>query len=172
MTRVFIYSLSCPETGRVRYIGKANSMAKRLQTHLRDSRKADRTPVRSWVKSLADRHLVPVMALVMETDAENWEADERDVIAEHRRLFSDLLNVADGGAGPQPGKAQRARGGRTAAQARVATPEARTLYEMKRDVGRELSWLKKNFPEGYERVMVDVRKLAAACPEHFANWVH
>jgi hypothetical protein len=171
MARAFIYSLACPETARVRYIGKANSMRDRLQTHVRDSRRR-KSPVCSWVRSLLDRNLMPVMALVMETDTDNWEADERDLIAEHRRIFPDLLNLADGGAGPQPGKAQRARGGKTATQARTATAEARALYEWKRDIGRELAWLKKNFPDGYERVMVDVRALAAACPEHFANWVN
>jgi hypothetical protein len=169
MGLVFIYSLSCPETGRVRYIGKANSMRDRLQTHIRDSRKGTR-PVCRWVHALLARNMAPVMAIVCESDTEAWEEDECDLIAEYRRVFPDLLNVADGGKAPAQSYTQRAKNGRTAAQVRVATPEDKLLYDLRTTIGQGLAWQRKNDPEGYERLMKLIRPLAVEFPNHFGTW--
>lgn len=43
-----IYALHCPDSGEIRYIGKARDSESRLKTHIRDS-VSGTTPVRCWI---------------------------------------------------------------------------------------------------------------------------
>lgn len=92
-----IYGLYHPETGELRYVGKANDSAKRLKSHLRDA-KSRRTPLYSWIGSLSKRGLVPVVRVLEVVD--NWQAKEKELIALHRASGARLLNVAEGGDEP------------------------------------------------------------------------
>lgn len=63
-----------------------------------------------------------------------------------------------------------ARGGRAAAKARTATPEAARKYLLRTEIGKGLAWLKKNSPDGYQRILAEIRPLVVAYPEHFHGW--
>lgn len=95
--RAQIYGLFCPISGELRYIGKANNAAKRLATHIRDSRRRD-TPVYRWIRKLAVERLVPVMRVLDEAD--DWQGAERRLISVSRAQGDRLLNVAEGGDAP------------------------------------------------------------------------
>lgn len=104
--RVVIYGLTDPRTGAVRYVGKANDAAKRLQTHIRDARRSKR-PVNCWVRKLTGLGLAPGLIVLEEVDGD-WRDAERRIIAQYRAL-GPLLNVADGGDQPLcPSDVQRA----------------------------------------------------------------
>lgn len=91
----FIYALCEPDTMEVRYVGKATNTARRLGQHICEARSRI-TPKDQWIYALSLRGHKP--ALVVLTETENWDAEERRLIAYHR-LGGRLLNIADGGVG-------------------------------------------------------------------------
>ena len=97
---VEIYGLRCPETNRIRYIGKANDSAKRLKTHLSGA-KNHNTPVCNWISKLVANGLTPIVVVIHKCDDDMWEAYERAAISIARELIPDLLNIADGGNEPR-----------------------------------------------------------------------
>lgn len=88
-----IYVLRCPDSGDVRYVGKAKDPAKRMETHLWSGR--GQRPVVCWVRALRAAGKRPVMEVV--EWAADWEACEQRWIAAHRAEGARLLNVAAGG---------------------------------------------------------------------------
>lgn len=92
-----IYGLYHPETGELRYIGKANDSAKRLKSHLRDVNRR-MTPLYGWMRSLVKAGLVPCVRVLAVSD--DWQAKEKELIAKHREEGFRLLNLADGGDEP------------------------------------------------------------------------
>ena len=53
---VFIYSLSDPRTGEIRYVGKTVNLKRRLYGHLYDDEKTHKS---AWIKSLKRLGLKP-----------------------------------------------------------------------------------------------------------------
>jgi len=96
-----IYAL-CDPDGAVRYIGKANNPSKRFGQHVREAHKG-LTPKDEWITALCRENCSPLMTILVR-DSEDWECDERRLIAEHRASGAQLLNVADGGLAPYQSK--------------------------------------------------------------------
>lgn len=161
---VAIYALCDPETGAIRYIGKANDAQKRLSSHLRDARRR-KTPVACWVGSLAAKGTAPQMKVLAECGPSEWPALERQLIAEAMARGERLLNLAEGGNEPFCPPETRAANGRNAARKRVATPDARRVYELKRTVGQLLK--AGHVPEGAKEKL---RLAAALRPDLFGRW--
>jgi hypothetical protein len=107
-----IYGLCCPLTGELRYIGKANDPAKRLDQHMRDSR-SRATPLYSWIR----KHGKPAL-VVLEADCPDWREAERRLIAKGRLDGLRLLNIADGGDEPHCPTSVRAANALLAVKAR------------------------------------------------------
>lgn len=126
---VEIYSLADPNTGNVRYIGKATCSAKRLKSHLRDSKRR-KTPVYVWIAELLAARQLPVMAVIDRVSELDWPDRERQLIAHYREVNGDLLNVAAGGNEPFCPKDIRAVNGRLNAAARN-----QRLWKLKRELG-------------------------------------
>lgn len=135
-TNVEIYTLSHPETGEVRYVGKANNAAKRLKDHLREVRST--TPLYCWIAKLRRAGLVPKMDVACVTVAGEWQSVERAMIEQGRADGLRLLNVADGGDEPSCPRSVRAANAARNAVARTSTPEKKRIYELKRDMGQML----------------------------------
>ncbi len=94
---VNIYSLSDPETGKIRYVGKTlNSLEKRLRDHIYFSKRNDFYSSR-WVRSLLRKNLRPVINLIEICDENNWEDRERHWIREMGKTCN-LTNTLEGGA--------------------------------------------------------------------------
>jgi hypothetical protein len=93
----YIYSLSDPRNGEVRYIGKANSLKKRLGGHLRKDNKDSHKD--RWIKSLRVNGLLPVMEIIDEVSVEDWEFWEIYWIAQFKQWGFKLTNSAIGGQG-------------------------------------------------------------------------
>ncbi|MCO6445742.1 MAG: hypothetical protein J5J04_16840 [Anaerolineae bacterium] len=163
-----IYALVCPESGEVRYVGKANDAAKRLAGHIRDSGRRN-TPVYCWIRALAAKGMLPQLRILETVDAREWVAAERKWIAEFRGRAPKLLNLADGGDQPSQTKEQRADGGRRAVQAREKDARSRRLWRVRKDLGDSLSWAKKHRPAAYERVASRLRPYLLTHPHIFAG---
>lgn len=60
----YIYTLSCPETGLVMYVGKCNRINYRYNQHVTDFR--DTAPIKEWIKLLVSKGLRPIMEVLEE----------------------------------------------------------------------------------------------------------
>jgi hypothetical protein len=104
-----IYALVDPRDGCIRYIGKANSASDRFKGHLSAASKR-KTPVYRWVRELFAAGMLPELKILLDS-SQDWQADERRLISEHR-ISGKLLNVADGGDQPFCAREVRAANGR------------------------------------------------------------
>ena len=93
---IYIYTLSDPKTGRVRYVGKTVQLPKnRLTSHISTSkhnRKKDYC--HCWIKSLLNEDLKPIMNIIEETYDVNRETYW---INYYRNKEEKLTNFTDGG---------------------------------------------------------------------------
>lgn len=101
MTRekTYIYSLSCPENGIVRYIGKANNLKNRLSKHINGK---DCSRRYNWILSLKRKGLIPEMNIIDEVPYCDWQFWEKHYIKLYKSFGADLVNGNDGGAGAEP----------------------------------------------------------------------
>jgi len=95
----FIYSLSDPRTGEVRYIGKANNPKMRLRHHLCVRKKDCFTKTRGWIISLKNQGLVPLMEIVDEVEFSTWDFWEMHYISLYKSWGFTLTNHQKGGYG-------------------------------------------------------------------------
>lgn len=169
-TPVSIYLLTCPETGEIRYVGKANDPAARLKSHMRDARRRN-TPVYCWIRSLAERGMAPNMKVFWLVPADQWEEAERRTIAACRRQGARLLNLAEGGDQPSQTHSQRAAAGRRAAKAVHSDPRRKRIWELKKQLGAYLKFTKdEGHHDAYERMAAKLRIVAAKNPKLFGEW--
>jgi len=93
---VFIYALKEPDTGEIRYIGKAEDVNKRYANHFADRETNHRT---NWIKSLVARGLKPDLEILDEVPEEYWRQWEVAWIEYFRESGAKLVNGTAGGDG-------------------------------------------------------------------------
>ena len=99
MKKAYIYTLSDPITGEVKYIGKTiNEPRIRLYGHLSESKKSN-THKSNWVKSLLSKELKPVIEILDEVNHDDWEFWEDYWIEAFKSWGIELTNCIDGGKG-------------------------------------------------------------------------
>lgn len=154
-----IYALCEPDTGQIRYIGKANDAARRFKGHLRERRR--QTPVYRWIGALRARGLVPKLSVIETCPPDEWRNRERVLIAAH----PGLLNLAEGGDEPFCPSEVRASNGRATAAKIHGDPMRKQVWALKRRIGSALR-------DGYvsERAKAKLREAAAKCPQLFAEY--
>ena len=118
-----IYGLTDPETGELRYIGKAADPEKRLRGHMREMRR--HTPLYCWLRKVGKPGLV-----ILEADCGDWAEAERRLIAGARARGDRLLNIADGGDEPFCAPEVRAANG-----PKVAAARSKVLWQVYRKFG-------------------------------------
>lgn len=92
---VTIYGLCHPETGELRYVGKANNLESRIRCHRWEARSSSlHTRKVNWLRSLSTD---PVVTVLEECTKDNWAEAERRWIAVFRTQGARLTNFADGG---------------------------------------------------------------------------
>lgn len=97
----FIYTLNDPDTGKIRYVGKADDPLKRFKDHLRDRTINHRT---NWIKSLASADKRPVLEILDEVPKTEWEFWEKEYIRVFRMIGMNLVNSTEGGEAPMSGR--------------------------------------------------------------------
>ena len=63
--KIFIYTLECPISGEIRYIGKTNNIKKRLSTHIFVSKK-QKTHKDKWIFKLKKDNKKPIIKIIDE----------------------------------------------------------------------------------------------------------
>ena len=98
MEKVFIYALCEPETGEVRYVGKATNPKNRFSHHvkLRDNPNKRK---RDWIEGLLKVGNVPTLSILEEVEEDRWQEREKYHIARYKELGFDLVNKSPGGGG-------------------------------------------------------------------------
>ena len=87
----YIYTLAHPTTNNeIRYVGKTINLNRRYKQHLYDKRTSHKA---SWVKSLKNQGLKPILTVIEECTEHNWEDREKCWITQ----FDNLTNLYDGG---------------------------------------------------------------------------
>lgn len=95
----YIYHLCCPDTGEVRYIGKANEPSVRYRKHL-DAAKNPQNYAQRWMAKLLRSGKKPLLVVAREIlPHENWQEVERMAIAEGFASGLRLTNTSAGGEG-------------------------------------------------------------------------
>lgn len=92
----FIYTLSCPVTNEIRYVGKANNPTSRFYNHLIESTK---TYKNNWIKSLKKKGLKPILEILEEVLIEEWTFWEEHYISLFKSWNFKLTNMTSGGEG-------------------------------------------------------------------------
>jgi hypothetical protein len=96
MKQVFIYALCDPDTGEIRYVGKANDVVVRYGKHLKD--KEDTYKAR-WIRKLTANGKKPMLEILESVEMEGWQEAEKFWIRYFRFLGMELVNTAEGGMG-------------------------------------------------------------------------
>jgi hypothetical protein len=91
----YIYAL-CGLDGIPRYVGKSDDPHARFQAHLRDSRRSHKV---SWIKSLREGGLRPVLVFLEVVSPDSWEDRERCWIEGLVAEGLDIVNATPGGEG-------------------------------------------------------------------------
>jgi len=168
-----IYALIHPDTGALRYIGKANCVRTRFAGHIRDSRNRN-TPLYAWIRKLAANGLEPDCVVIEENCAE-WQSREKFYIASGKAAGYDLLNMAEGGGQPFcPPEVRSENGRKTLAKLRNGD------YEAKRNTKEAVlidgySWSLKGYiragaTEKAESIRQHMRDLYAEDPKSYKCW--
>lgn len=93
----FIYTLSDPRTGQIRYVGKSDKPQTRFRSHINEQRlNCHRT---KWIKSLLRCGLEPKMEILDEVPLAQWQFWEREYIRVFKMLGINLVNNTIGGEG-------------------------------------------------------------------------
>jgi group I intron endonuclease len=100
LTKVTIYALIDPFTGRVRYVGKTIDLTMRLKAHLSVKSLLEKRHVAAWLMSILQKGFKPRVQILEVVEASRWEEAERNWIGLYRAKGDDLCNHSDGGGGP------------------------------------------------------------------------
>ena len=94
--QAYIYALTDPRDGGIRYVGKSVQPDKRFKYYLWNNEKR---PVQVWVKELLSVGLKPELVILESVAQSEWESRERHWISVMKDKNAPLLNVAIGGKG-------------------------------------------------------------------------
>lgn len=99
INKVFIYSLSDPKDGLIKYVGKTSQkLNKRLFCHISESKKRN-DKKSNWISSLSKQNLKPIIEILDEVPENQWEFWEKYWIAQLSAWGLNLKNGNEGGKG-------------------------------------------------------------------------
>lgn len=96
MEYVYLYTLTDPRTGAVRYVGSANEPLQRLRQHFRESHNA---AVNAWIDELRTLNMAPLYATVRQVPKADRLKEEALLIKAYEN--SGLLNITMRSRGPR-----------------------------------------------------------------------
>ncbi len=95
-----IYTLSDPETGEIRYVGKTEkTLQERIYYHTWDIKRTKNKHKKNWFNSLFKKNLKPKIELVDEIPINEWRFWEKYWISQFKTWGFNLINNTEGGEG-------------------------------------------------------------------------
>lgn len=98
MSNCYIYTLTDPNTQKVRYIGKAKNPKDRYSNHINKSRDKN-THKRNWINKLRKNNQKPILEVIEETTNDKWKEREKFWIKYYLDKGNKLVNYTEGGDG-------------------------------------------------------------------------
>lgn len=96
MRTVWIYTLADPITHSIKYVGKTFRINRRLNDHLRCDGNSKKD---TWIKSLKNKNLTPILEIIDATDEFNCDFLEQYWISQLKAWGFTLKNMTNGGDG-------------------------------------------------------------------------
>lgn len=96
MKEIFVYTLTDPIDGLIKYVGITSRPTRRMVDHLNDKRNNLKS---TWIKSLKNLGLTPLFEIIDVTDEENYCKVEQYWISQMKTWGFHLKNMTDGGDG-------------------------------------------------------------------------
>jgi hypothetical protein len=95
----FIYGLTDPDSGKIRYVGKSNNPQRRRKAHM-DRSGTSGWHSAAWLNSLKAAGKRPGLVVLEEVSQDCWSEAERRWIKQLREQGADLTNTTEGGDAP------------------------------------------------------------------------
>jgi hypothetical protein len=115
----------------------------------------------AWLRSLFSKGLLPIIECMLIVPESLWEEAERSMIANARKAYPDLLNLADGGGQPKTNAAAQRKLGATLAKRRD-----KRLWKLKLNLGQALQ---RGVVSPYVKAVM--RQAARKRPDLFGEWI-
>jgi len=96
--KTYIYVLKDPETLDIRYVGKTTCLKRRFKSH-KCLKATKGTHLSSWIVSLRNKGLLPLMETVDIVEGAGWREKESYYIEFYKNQGFDLVNLTSGGEG-------------------------------------------------------------------------
>jgi predicted DNA-binding protein YlxM (UPF0122 family) len=96
-TTRYIYTLSCPISGEIRYVGQTNNIQRRLSKHITTSHTNPKTHCQCWIKGLIKKGYKPIIEEVTVCNVNEVDGEERFYISMFRYWGFDITNLESGG---------------------------------------------------------------------------
>ena len=93
----YLYTLNCPFTNEIKYVGVSIQPKKRFNTHLSKARQSTSTRKRAWIKRLLNQNLKPVLNIISEHNRDEIHEVEKSFILECKNEGIELYNLTSGG---------------------------------------------------------------------------
>ena len=93
---ISIYTISCPVSGLVKYVGKTKNAVERFRKHISEKNKTKKC---RWIIGLKNKGLLPVFDIIDTVHESVWQDAERGYIRLYKSIGADLLNEMPGGEG-------------------------------------------------------------------------
>jgi hypothetical protein len=95
MRDAYIYTLSCPLSNNIRYVGQSVNPNSRYRRHISDSKRRN-DHKSNWIKSLINNNLKPILSIIKVCNESNVDFYEKYYINEYKKKY-DLTNTKEGG---------------------------------------------------------------------------
>ena len=97
---MYIYALSDPADGEIRYVGFTSKTVKhRLIEHISEAKEGKASHRLNWIRSVLSDGRKPVAQILETVDEDSWAEKERHWIKTLREQGKKLVNATDGGEG-------------------------------------------------------------------------
>ena len=93
----YIYGLKKEDEEIIRYIGKANDPKQRLERHINESKRLNKTRKHKWINKIINNGEKIIVIILEKVKLEDWEEKERFWINKYKH--NNLTNHATGGMG-------------------------------------------------------------------------
>lgn len=98
--KIYIYTLSDPDSLQVRYVGKSKKPNNRYSQHLIDAKNNKYKCYKdNWIRSLLKTNKKPIIDIIDELESNDWEWLEQYWISQFKAWGFKLTNMTDGGDG-------------------------------------------------------------------------
>jgi len=106
MDMTFIYILSDPSNGNVRYVGKTKDLNRRFRRHISERNLRNSYKDR-WIRKIVDSGDLPEITVVDIVSDEEWSYWEKFYISYFKFIGSELTNGTEGGDQPPSTKGRK-----------------------------------------------------------------